>query len=160
MTSSAGTLRSAHRGSIASLDSARGGFEAKSPRVPRRSLDEIPEGPSMYILLLCLVSWKLYICHVCFNCYCPSAIPYTVKIATGDEKDMGTEASAWIRIIQTSKKHTGKLYLEQMSGRQGFLPSSIETFSLDALELKEVKEIEVSCDSSQGNNLVIGSKFC
>ena len=56
---------------------------------------------------------------------------------------MGTEANAWIRIIQSSKKHTGKQFLEQLSGNKGFRPGVIETFSLDAPEVEEVKQIEV-----------------
>ena len=71
-----------------------------------------------------------------------TAIPYTVKITTGDEKDMGTESNAWVRLLGKKKKHTGKLHLELVQ-KKAFSPGSIETFSLEAVDVEEVKELEV-----------------
>ena len=66
-----------------------------------------------------------------------------MKVATGDEKDMGTESSVWIRIIGTKQKQTGKLPLD-LAQRKKFEPSSIETFSVEAIDVKDVKKIEVN----------------
>ena len=73
----------------------------------------------------------------------PAAIPYTVRITTGAEKDMGTESNAWVRLLGRKKKqHTGHLYLEHPH-KKGFTPGSIETFSLEAVDVEDVKELEV-----------------
>ena len=74
--------------------------------------------------------------------HCLPAIPYTVKVATGDEKDMGTESSVWIRIIGPKQKQTGKLSLD-LAQRKRFEPGSIETFSVEAADVKDIKKIEV-----------------
>lgn len=70
------------------------------------------------------------------------AIPYTIKLTTGDSKDNGTESNVWIKIMGSKKRHTGRLYLE-LAQKRGFEPGSIETFSLEAVDVKEVKQIEV-----------------
>ena len=70
------------------------------------------------------------------------AIPYTVRIATGDGSDNGTDANAWIRIYGPRKKQTGKLQLE-LAQKSRFKPGSVETFSLEAGDVDEVKQIEV-----------------
>ena len=62
---------------------------------------------------------------------------------TGDQKDAGTESDAWIRIIGPKKKHTGKQYLELVQ-KKGFTPGSVETFSIDGIDVGTVKQIEVS----------------
>ena len=72
-----------------------------------------------------------------------SAIPYTVRVVTGPDKDNGTESMAWIKINGPRKKTTGKMYLE-LAQKKGFEPGSVETFSIEALEMKEVNSIEVS----------------
>ena len=74
--------------------------------------------------------------------HCFPAIPYTVKVATGDEKDMGTESSVWIRIIGSKHKQTGKLPLD-LAQRKKFEPGSIETFSVEAVDVKDIKKVEV-----------------
>ena len=71
-----------------------------------------------------------------------SAIPYTVRVRTGDDKDSGTESNVWIRIIGTKNKHTGKQYLELVQ-KSGFSPGSVETFSLEGVDVGTVKKIEV-----------------
>ena len=76
-------------------------------------------------------------------CHGFAAIPYTVKVMTAEEKDAGTESSAWIQIYGKKKKSTGKLYLDFIQ-KKGFEPGSIETFSLEAVDVSDVKEIEVS----------------
>ena len=40
------------------------------------------------------------------------------------------------------KLHTGRQYLE-LAQKKGFEPKSIETFSLEAVDVKDVKQIEV-----------------
>ena len=71
------------------------------------------------------------------------AVPYTVKVVTGDDKDNGTESNVWIKIIGIKKKHSGKQYLE-LAQKKMFAPGSVETFSLEAADVIEVKQIEVS----------------
>lgn len=72
-----------------------------------------------------------------------SAISYTVKIRTADGDDNGTESHAWVNIIGSKKKkHTGKLYLD-MIGKTKFEPGSVESFSLEAVDVGEVKHLEV-----------------
>ena len=65
-----------------------------------------------------------------------------MKVATGDEKDMGTESSVWIRIIGSKHKQTGKLPLD-LALRKKFEPGSIETFSVEAVDVKDIKKVEV-----------------
>lgn len=73
-----------------------------------------------------------------------SAISYTVKIRTGEGEDNGTESHAWVNVIGSKKKKvTGKLYLD-MVGKTRFEPGSVETFSLEATDVGEVKQLEVS----------------
>jgi hypothetical protein len=64
-----------------------------------------------------------------------------VKITTGKEKNMGTVSNVYVKIWGTKKRHTGKQFLE--IGSKGFAPGSIETFSLDCIDVGEVKQVEV-----------------
>lgn len=73
-----------------------------------------------------------------------SAIPYTIRISTGDGEDNGTTSNVWIKIIGPKKLHTGQLYLELVQ-KNSFAPGSTEIFSLEAVDVKEVKRIEVGC---------------
>ena len=72
-----------------------------------------------------------------------AAIPYTVRVTTGAEKSMGTESNAYIKIIGTRKRQTGKQFLELMQ-KKAFLPGSTETFSLEGTDVGEVRQIEVN----------------
>ncbi|XP_030849367.1 lipoxygenase homology domain-containing protein 1 [Strongylocentrotus purpuratus] len=73
-------------------------------------------------------------------------IPYTIKLTTGSEEDMGTEANIFITIIGSKKKKTtGKLPL-QLVGKKSLKPSSIETFSLEAPDVGEVHKVEIGHD--------------
>lgn len=72
-----------------------------------------------------------------------TAIPYTVRITTGSGKDMGTETNAWIKITGRKKKlHTGKIYFDA-ADKTTFRPGSIESFPLEAVDVEDIKEIEV-----------------
>ncbi|XP_012940880.1 lipoxygenase homology domain-containing protein 1 [Aplysia californica] len=121
--SSTGTLRSTRfGGSMTSLDSMKTDPFSKSPRLSRKqlsqSLEEVPEGPT---------------------------IPYTVKVCTGDGEDNGTSSNVWIKIFGIKKLHTGRLFLELMQ-KEKFEPSSVEIFSLEAVDVKEVKRVEIGHD--------------
>ena len=73
-----------------------------------------------------------------------AAIPYTVRVTTGAEKSMGTESNVYIKIIgATKRRHTGKQFLELLQ-KKAFLPGSVDTFSLEGVDVGEVKQIEVS----------------
>ncbi|XP_048241483.1 lipoxygenase homology domain-containing protein 1-like isoform X2 [Haliotis rufescens] len=124
--SSTGTLRSTKYGSVSSLDSMRTTDPfSKSPRLNRRqslmsSMEEVTEGPT---------------------------IPYTVKVTTGNGEDNGTSSNVYVRIIGPKKVHTGRLFLE-LAQKENFTPGSVETFSLEAIEVDEVKKIEVGHDGN------------
>ena len=72
-----------------------------------------------------------------------SAIPYTIRVVTGEEKDMGTESNVYIKLMGPKKKQSGKLFLE-LAQKKRFEPASMETFSVEAVDVKEVQEIEVT----------------
>jgi len=55
---------------------------------------------------------------------------------------MGTDSNVYIKIIGTKKRHTGKQFLE-LSQKKAFQPGSVDTFSLEAADVGEVKQIEV-----------------
>jgi len=77
-------------------------------------------------------------------CLLLAAIPYTVKITTGSERAMGTDANAHINILGTKKRQTGSQWLEFLGKKKWFQPGSIETFSLEAIDVGEVQQIEVA----------------
>ena len=110
-------------------------------------------GENMHGLLVLIVvdmcnCRNVFNCPSCCTCdvTCVSArlaaIPYTVKVVTGDSKDCGTEANAWIKVYGHKNRHTGRLHLE-LAQKKGFEAGSIETFSIEAPDIKEVKAIEV-----------------
>ena len=72
-----------------------------------------------------------------------SAIPYTFRVSTGDGEDNGTESNVWVKVYGPRKKHTGRLFLE-LAQNSSFKPGSTEIFSIEAVEVDEVKKIEVS----------------
>lgn len=55
-----------------------------------------------------------------------------------------------MKVTGTKKRETGQLLLELADGK-GFSPSSVETFSLEALDVGDVKKIEV-CSKRDGEN--------
>ena len=64
-------------------------------------------------------------------------------MSTGDGEDNGTSSNVWIKIYGPRKIHTGRLFLE-LAQKDKFEPSSVEIFSLEAVDVGEVKRIEVS----------------
>ncbi|KAH9519113.1 Lipoxygenase y domain-containing protein 1 [Bulinus truncatus] len=124
--SSTGTLKSTRfGGSVASLESMRTSDTfSKSPRVTRKQLatleEDVPYGPT---------------------------IPYTIKVSTGDGNDHGTSSNVWVDIFGLKKKHTGKMYLELLQ-KERFEPGSVETFSLEAVDVVEVKKIMIGHDGT------------
>nr|KAG5694176.1 hypothetical protein BaRGS_016022 [Batillaria attramentaria] len=120
--SSTGTLRSTKYGSVTSLDSIRTNDPfSKSPRMTRKlqqSLEDLPEGPT---------------------------IPYTVKVTTGDGEDNGTSSNVWVKLHGLKKKHTGRLFLE-LAQKDKFEPGSVEVFSLEAVDVEEIKKVEIGHD--------------
>ena len=78
-----------------------------------------------------------------------AAVPYTVRVVTGPDKNMGTSGPLWIRILgRKESKHTGRQYLELMQ-KDGFEPGSVETFSFEAPDVGAVCAIEVSVAVTQ-----------
>jgi len=57
---------------------------------------------------------------------------------------MGTDSNVYVRIIGTRKRHSGKQFLELVQ-KKAFMPGAIDTFSLEAIDVGEVKQIEVDC---------------
>jgi len=57
---------------------------------------------------------------------------------------MGTDSNVYIKIIgATKRRHTGKQFLELMQ-KKAFMPGSVDTFSLEGVDIGEVKQIEVT----------------
>ena len=56
---------------------------------------------------------------------------------------MGTESNVYIKLMGPKKKQSGKLFLE-FAQKKRFEPASMETFSVEAVDVKEVQEIEVT----------------
>ena len=56
---------------------------------------------------------------------------------------MGTESNVYIKLMGPKKKQSGKLFLE-LAQKKRFEPASMETFSVEAVDVKEVQEIEVT----------------
>lgn len=70
-------------------------------------------------------------------------MPYTIVIKTGDDKDAGTAAQVFIRLIgEKPKMHTGRIGL-QLAKKKKFEPGSSETFTIEALELEDIRQVEV-----------------
>ena len=80
--------------------------------------------------------------HTINNSVFTSAIPYTFRISTGDGEDNGTDSNVWVKVYGPRKKHSGKLFLE-LAQNNFFRPGSTEIFSIEAVEVDEVKKIEV-----------------
>ncbi|XP_052229243.1 lipoxygenase homology domain-containing protein 1-like isoform X2 [Dreissena polymorpha] len=120
--SSTGTLRSTKYGSVASLDTLSSDPFSKSPVLSRKqlSMDNIPEGPT---------------------------IPYTIRVTTGTGEDNGTSSNVWIKIVGPKKKDTGQLFLE-LAQKDHFAPGSTEIFSIEAVDVGEVKKLEVGHDGT------------
>ncbi|WAR01120.1 LOXH1-like protein, partial [Mya arenaria] len=120
--SSTGTLRSTKYGSVASLNSIGSDPFSKSPVLTRKQLamEEIPEGPT---------------------------IPYTVRVTTGEGEDNGTSSNVWIKVMGPRKKHTGQLFLE-LAQKNKFAAGSTEIFSIEAVDVDEVRKIEVGHDGT------------
>lgn len=62
---------------------------------------------------------------------------------TGDGEDNGTSSNVWITILGPRKKSTGRLFLE-LAQKNNFAPGSTEIFSIEAVDVDEVKKIEVT----------------
>lgn len=65
-----------------------------------------------------------------------------MHVLTGKDKDMGTEGPVWIRIMGKKDRKTGRQRLELIQKKE-FAPSSKETFSFEAFDVEEVRQIEV-----------------
>ena len=74
--------------------------------------------------------------------YFVSAIAYTIRVTTGDQSDAGTKAQAHIVLIG-SEAATEKIPLALIQ-RDGFTPGLTETFSVEAVDVGEVKKVEIS----------------
>ncbi|XP_033751254.1 lipoxygenase homology domain-containing protein 1-like isoform X2 [Pecten maximus] len=121
-TGTLGTMKSTRYGSVASLDSLKSSDPfSKSPRLSRKqqlAQEEMPDGDT---------------------------IPYTVKVSTGKGKDDGTNSNVWVRVIGPRGKDTGRLFLE-LAQKDKFMPGSVETFSLEAIDVGDVKKLEIGHD--------------
>ena len=70
-----------------------------------------------------------------------SAISYTVRATTGEQSDAGTEAKVYVVLIGTQAA-SEKIDLELVQ-KAGFEPGTAETFSVEAVDVGEVKKIEI-----------------
>jgi len=67
---------------------------------------------------------------------------YNVSVATGDGEDNGTTSNIYVDICGPKNRHTGKLFLD-LTGKDRFEPGSTESFSLEGLDVDEVRKIKV-----------------
>lgn len=78
-------------------------------------------------------------------------IPYRIVIRTGDEKNCGISSQAFIRLFGENKRQRTERIMLQLARRNRFEPGSSETFQIDALDVGELKAIELGHDGV-GNN--------
>ena len=69
------------------------------------------------------------------------AIPYTVRISTGDKSEHETQASAFIVFIGTEAA-SEQIDLD-LIGKEKFEAGSVETFSVESPDVGDIKKIEV-----------------
>ena len=74
-----------------------------------------------------------------------AAIAYTIRVTTGDQTDAGTQAPAHIVLIGTEAA-TEKIPLVLIQ-TEGFTPGLTETFSVEAVDVGDVKKVELSSNS-------------
>lgn len=70
------------------------------------------------------------------------SIAYTIRVTTGDQPDAGTQAPAHIVLIGTEAA-TEKIPLVLIQ-TEGFTPGLTETFSVEAVDVGDVKKVELS----------------
>ncbi|XP_073475133.1 lipoxygenase homology domain-containing protein 1 [Aquarana catesbeiana] len=75
-------------------------------------------------------------------------IPYHITITTGQERDGGTEARAYIIIMGPQKIRTDRLWLDLPKGKKSFAPGSVEKFSVVGLDVGEIKRMELGHDGA------------
>ncbi|XP_040192273.1 lipoxygenase homology domain-containing protein 1 [Rana temporaria] len=75
-------------------------------------------------------------------------IPYHITITTGQERDGGTEARAYVIIMGPQKIRTERLWLDLPKGKKSFAPGSVEKFSVVGLDVGEIKRMELGHDGS------------
>lgn len=73
------------------------------------------------------------------------SIAYTIRVTTGDQTDAGTQAPAHIVLIGTEAA-TEKIPLVLIQ-TEGFTPGLTETFSVEAVDVGDVKKVELSSNS-------------
>ena len=71
-------------------------------------------------------------------------------MSTGTGDDNGTSSNVYVRIMGPKGKHTGKQFLE-LAQKDKFAPKSVETFSLEAVDVGEVRKLEVNVGLSSLN---------
>lgn len=67
---------------------------------------------------------------------------YSIVLKTGDEKGAGTSEQVFIELFGENKKKTGRIELE-LAKKKKFEPGSSETFSIDALDVGDLRKVEV-----------------
>ncbi|XP_075255415.1 lipoxygenase homology domain-containing protein 1-like isoform X2 [Convolutriloba macropyga] len=79
-------------------------------------------------------------------------VPYTIKVETGPDKDGGTSANAYIEITGEGEKNTtGKLPLILLDPDASFAPGMTDTFSIQAPDVKQIKQITIGHDGVLGS---------
>ncbi|RNA20947.1 lipoxygenase homology domain-containing 1 isoform X1, partial [Brachionus plicatilis] len=78
-------------------------------------------------------------------------IPYRVTIRTGDEKKCGISSQAFIRLFGESKKQRTERIKLQLAKKSRFEPGSSENFQIEALDIGELRQIEIGHDGAGPN---------
>jgi hypothetical protein len=69
--------------------------------------------------------------------------PYKITIRTGDERNCGLTAQAYIRLFGDTKSQRTDRILLHMAKRKRFEPGSSETFQIEAADIGELRQIEL-----------------
>lgn len=78
-------------------------------------------------------------------------VPYRITIRTGDEKNCGLSAQAFIRLFGESKKQRTERIKLQLAQKSCFQPGSSENFQIEALNIGELRQIEIGHDGAGPN---------
>lgn len=70
-------------------------------------------------------------------------IPYKITIRTGDEKNCGISAQAFIRLFGKSKQQRTERIPLKLAKRKRFEPGTSEIFMIEAVDIGPLKQIEV-----------------
>jgi hypothetical protein len=79
-------------------------------------------------------------------------VPYKISIRTGDERNCGLNAQAFIRLFGESRRDRTDRIMLQLARKKRFEPGSSETFQIETLDIGDLKQIELGHDGVGPND--------